>query len=126
GILKRVTFVPCPGTAVESALKLYGPSSLLPAASRLPVVKKMVERRGACCELIELLSTLTDDATTKAWCAERLKILNPGKYAPDTRTSIPYYDYKDKTQQKAVMEMLEASKNAEKATVSVPVETISR
>ena len=121
GILKRVTFVPCPGTAVESALKLYGPGSLLPAASRLPVVKKMVERRGACCELIELLSTLTDDATTKAWCAERLKKLNPGKYAADTRASIPYYDYNDKAQQKAVMEMLGASKDAEKAVISVPV-----
>lgn len=121
GILKRVTFVPCPGTAVESALKLYGPGSLLPAAARLPVVKKMVERRGECCELIELLSTLTDDATTKAWCAERLKKLNPGKYATDTRASIPYYDHNDKAQQKAVMEMLGASDGAEKAVVSVPV-----
>ncbi len=125
GILKRVTFVPCPGTAVESALKLYGPKSLLPAASRLPVVKKMVERRGECCELIELLSTLTDDATTKAWCAERLKTLNPGKYAAGTRKSIPYYDYRDKAQQKAVMEMLDASKNAKNATVSVPVAAIA-
>ncbi len=125
GILKRVTFVPCPGTAVESALKLYGPKSLLPAASRLPVVKKMVERRGECCELIELLSTLTDDATTKAWCAERLKKLNPGKYAADTRASIPYYDYNDKEQQKAVMEMLGASKGAEKAVVSVPVAALA-
>ena len=120
GILKRVTFVPCPGTAVESALKLYGPGSLLPVASRFPVVKKMVERRGACCELIELLSTLTDDATTKAWCTERLKALNPGKYAPGTRASIPYYDYNDDAQQKAVMEMLGASKDAPKAVVSVP------
>ena len=120
GILKRVTFVPCPGTAVESALKLYGPGSLLPVASRFPVVKKMVERRGACCELIELLSTLTDDATTKAWCAGRLKKLNPGKYAADRRTSIPYYDYNNKAQQKDVMEMLSATKGAKKAVVSVP------
>ncbi len=120
GILKRVTFVPCPGTAVESALKLYGPGSLLPAASRLPVVKKMVERRGECCELIELLSTLTDDAATKAWCAERLKKLNPGKYAADTRTSIPYYNSRDKAQRKAVMEMLSASDKAEQAVVKVP------
>ena len=120
GILKRVTFVPCPGTAVESALKLYGPGSLVPVASRFPVVKKMVERRGECSELIELLSTLTDDAATKAWCAERLKLINPGKYAPDTRASIPYYDYNDDAQQKAVMEMLGASKDAAKAVVTVP------
>ena len=125
GILKRVTFVPCPGTAVESALKLYGPKSLLPAASRLPIVKKMVERRGECCELIELLSTLTDDATTKAWCAERLKTLNPGKYAAGTRKSIPYYDYRDKAQQKAVMELLGASDGAKNAVVSVPVAAIA-
>jgi len=120
GILKRVTFVPCPGTAVESALKLYGPGSLVPVASRFPIVKKMVERRGECSELIELLSTLTDDAATKAWCAERLKLINPGKYAPDTRASIPYYDYNDDAQQKAVMEMLGASKDAAKAVVTVP------
>ena len=125
GILKRVTFVPCPGTAVESALKLYGPGSRLPAASRLPVVKKMVERRGECCELIELLSTLTDDATTKAWCAKRLKKLNPGKYAADARESIPYYDYRDKAQQKAVMEMLGASESAKSADVSVPVAALA-
>ena len=120
GILKRVTFVPCPGTAVESALKLYGPSSAVPTATKFATVKKMVERRGECAELIELLSTLTDDAATKNWCAARLKKLNPGKYAPDTRKSIPYYDYTDKTQRKAVMAMLRASRDAPKAVVSVP------
>ena len=121
GLLKKITLAPMPGIGVDTALKLYGEKSVVPAAMRLKTVKKMVEERGECCELIELLSTLTGDAATKAWCAERLKTLNPGKYAPDTRESIPYYDYNDDAQQKAVMEMLGASKNAQKAVVSVPV-----
>ena len=119
-VLKKIRFVPLPGVGVDTALKLYGEGSAVPAAARLKTITKMVEERGECCELIELLSTLTGDAATKAWCMERLKFLNPGKYAPDARTEIAVYDYKNKAQQKAVMAMLGAKDKAEKASVKVP------
>ena len=119
-VLKKIRFVPLPGVGVDTALKLYGEGSAVPAAARLTTITKMVEERGECCELIELLSTLTGDAATKAWCMERLKFLNPGKYAPDARTEIAVYDYKNKAQQKAVMAMLGAKDKAEKASVKVP------
>ena len=121
GLLKKVTLAPMPGIGVDMALKLYGEKSMVPAETCLKTVKKMVEERGERCELIELLSKLTGDMVTKAWCAERLNTLNPGKYAPDTRESIPYYDYNDDAQQKAVMAMLSAGDKAEKAAVKVPV-----
>ena len=120
GLLKKVTFVPIAGLGVDTALKMYGPGSLVPAAARLKTVKKMVEERGECCELIELLSTLTSDAETKEWCRGRLKLLNPGKYAADDRQEIKEYNCDDVAQQKAVMELLSASRKADKAFVQVP------
>ncbi len=119
-VLKKIRFVPLPGVGVDTALKLYGEGSAVPAAARLKTITKMVEERGECCELIELLSMLTGDAATKAWCMERLKFLNPGKYAPDARTEIAVCDYKNKAQRKAVMAMLGATDKAEKASVKVP------
>ncbi len=119
-VLKKIRFVPLPGVGVDTALKLYGEGSAVPAAARLKTITKMVEDRGECCELIELLSTLTGDAATKAWCMERLKFLNPGKYAPDARTEIAAYDSNNDAQQNAVMAMLGATDKAEKASVKVP------
>lgn len=119
-VLKKIRFVPLPGVGVDTALKLYGEGSAVPAAARLKTITKMVEERGECCELIELLSTLTGDAATKAWCMERLKFLNPGKYAPDARTEIAAYDSNNDAQQNAVMAMLGAKDKAEKASVKVP------
>ena len=119
-VLKKIRFVPLPGVGVDTALKLYGEGSAVPAAARLKTITKMVEDRGECCELIELLSTLTGDAATKAWCMERLKFLNPGKYAPDARTEIAAYDSNNDAQQNAVMAMLGAKDKAEKASVKVP------
>ena len=119
-VLKKIRFVPLPGVGVDTALKLYGERSAVPAAARLKTITKMVEERGECCELIELLSTLTGDAATSAWCMERLKFLNPGKYAPDARTEIAAYDSNNDAQQNAVMAMLGAKDKAEKASVKVP------
>ncbi len=120
GILKKVSLAPLPGIGVDTALKLYGKGSAVPAAARLAAVRKLVGERGECCELIELLSTLTDDEVTKAWCQERLAFLNPGKYAGDDGDGVAEYDMGDKAQQQAIMEMLSASDKAEKASVMVP------
>ena len=90
-ILAQVEFVPPADYGIESALKMYGKASLLPAAAKFPVLKKMVEKRAECVELIEALmdaAQATEHADTANWCRSTLARLHPAVYAPDGVNSV--------------------------------------
>ena len=123
GILAQVEFVPPSGFGVDSALKMYGKASKLKAAAKFPTLKKMVEERAECVELIEALADAareTGHADTLAWCEAALKKLNPAVYAPDGVNSVKKYNTDDDAQSKASDELFGADSDFEKATASIP------
>ena len=94
-ILKKVVFLPQKGFGIDSAIKLYGPKSPMKASVKFPVLKKMVEARPECVELIALLLDVAKEAgetAAEAWCEAELKRLDPEVYGTPT-TSIPMADF---------------------------------
>ena len=94
-ILKKVVFVPQKGFGIDSAIKLYGPKSPMKASVKFSVLKKMVEARPECVELIALLWDVAKEAgetAAAAWCEAELKRLDPEVYGTPT-TSIPMTDF---------------------------------
>lgn len=94
-ILKKVVFVPQKGFGIDSAIKLYGPKSPMKASVKFPVLKKMVEARPECVELIALLWDVAKEAgetAAAAWCEAELKRLDPEVYGTPA-TSVPIADF---------------------------------
>ena len=102
-VLAQVELVPPADYGIESALKMYGKTSLLKAAMKYPTLKKMVEERAECVELIEALmgaAKETGHDDTAEWCLAALKKLHPSVYAPDGVNSVKRYDYNDDAQKR--------------------------
>ena len=112
-ILKKITLVPRKDSPVVAALAKFGPESNLPAETKYAEVKKLLEERGHCPELVELLSALTDDEETKRRCRMQLLTMNPAKFNSDTREQIEYFDPLNDEQSGAIMSMLEAHETTE-------------
>lgn len=123
GILAQVEFSPPPGYGVDSALKLYGPGSRLSASVRYTVLKKMVEARPECWELVAaLLEVSADHPATGEWCRRELQRLNPAHYGPpgESKRSARAFDAKNTDETDAAMAVLDAPRKAAKASASVP------
>ena len=120
-ILKKVVFLPQKGFGIDSAIKLYGPKSPMKAAVKFPVLKKMVEARPECVELIALLHDVAKEAgetAAAAWCEAELKRLDPEVYGTPT-TSVPTFDFTC-TQGNKITESLGLYRKFTKKTVSIP------
>ena len=120
-ILKKVVFIPQKGFGIDSAIKLYGPKSPLKAATKFPVLKKMVEARPECVELIALLRDVANEVgetAAAAWCEAELKRLDPEVYDTPT-TSVPISDYSCERGHK-LLDGPKFSNSFEKKTVSIP------
>ena len=121
--LAQVAFVPPADFGIEQALRLYGKLSRMKPAAKFPVLKKMVEERAECVELIEALrdaAAATGHADTVAWCDAALKKLNPAVHAPDGIDSVRSCNLDDEGQAKALEELLGADVKFEKATAEIP------
>lgn len=122
-VLAQVELVPPSDYGVETALKMYGKGSKLKAASRFTALKKMVEERAECVELIEALADVareTGHDDTVAWCEAALKKLNPAVYAPDGVNCVKPRDMDDETLAKLSDAFFSADTDFEKATASIP------
>ena len=123
-ILKKVVFVPQKGFGIDSAIKLYGPKSQMKASVKFPVLKKMVEARPECVELIALLLDVAKEAgetAAAAWCEAELKRLDPEVYDTPT-TSVPIADFTC-TQGNEITGGIAIYQKFKKKTVNIPTGT---
>ena len=124
GILKKVVFLPQKGFGIDSAIKLYGPKSPMKASVKFPVLKKMVEARPECVELIALLWDVAKEAgetAAAAWCEAELKRLDPEVYDTPT-TSVPIADFTC-TQGNEITGGIAIYQKFKQKTVSIPTGT---
>ena len=123
-ILKKVVFVPQKGFGIDSAIKLYGPKSPMKASVKFSVLKKMVEARPECVELIALLWDVAKEAgetAAAAWCEAELKRLDPEVYDTPT-TSVPIADFTCEQGNK-ITDGIAIYQKFKKKTVNIPTGT---
>ena len=121
--LAQVELVPPSDYGIETALKMYGKNSKLKASAKFPTLKKMVEERAECVELIEALMDAAKETghdDTAEWCLAALKRLHPSVYAPDGVDSCKSRKDGDETQKKASSDLFGADRDFEKATAKIP------